>query len=118
MTDLLTTIHPTGTALTLWDWGLFFKVYPFRSAVFCTTVSPLVGCGSAPRTDGLWWSEAIIHIYHLWRIARALPGTPMSPLGNIMTPVRPGQLPLAPDGTIIQYTDTCYTEAYVLLQLH
>jgi hypothetical protein len=65
--------HPLGTALTPWDWGLFFKVYSFRSAVFCTTGSPLVGCGSSPRTDGLGRKEAIIHIYHPWRIARAPP---------------------------------------------
>jgi hypothetical protein len=36
VTDSPTAIHPIGTALTPQDWGLFFKVYSFRSAVFCT----------------------------------------------------------------------------------
>jgi hypothetical protein len=53
LTDSPTAIHPIGTPLTPYDWGLFFKVYFFRSAVFCATGSPLLGCGSSPRTDGL-----------------------------------------------------------------
>jgi len=35
-TDSPTAIHPIGMPLTLWGWGLFFKVYSSRSAVFCT----------------------------------------------------------------------------------
>jgi hypothetical protein len=95
VTDSPTAIHPIGTALTPWGWGLFFKVYSFRSAVFCTTGSPLVGCGSSLCTDSLGWRGAVIRIYHPWRIARALIGPPLSPLGNMMTPVWPGRLPLA-----------------------
>jgi len=34
-------------------WGFFFKVYSFRSAVFCRTGSPLLGCGYLTHTDGL-----------------------------------------------------------------
>jgi len=52
-TDSPTAIHPLGTALTPQDWGLFFKVYSFRSAVFRATGSPLIGYGSLPCTDGL-----------------------------------------------------------------
>jgi len=62
------------------------QVYSFRSAVFCATGSPLVGCGSSPCADGLGWREAIIHIYHPWRIARAPLGPPVSPLSNLVTP--------------------------------
>jgi len=66
-TDSPTAIHPIGMALTLWGWGLYFKVYSIRSAVFCTvdqlcsaqTGSPLIGHGSSPRKDGLGWREAI-----------------------------------------------------------
>jgi hypothetical protein len=52
-TDSPTAIPPIGTALTSEDWGLFFKVYSFRSAVFCATGSRLLGYGSSPCTDGL-----------------------------------------------------------------
>jgi hypothetical protein len=44
---------PWGTALTPYDWGLFFKVYSFRSTVFCVTGSPRIGYGCSPCTDGL-----------------------------------------------------------------
>jgi hypothetical protein len=53
VTDSHIAIHLIGTALIPQDWGLFFKIYSFRSAVFCATGSPLVGCGSSPGTDGL-----------------------------------------------------------------
>jgi len=76
--------------------GIFFKVYSFRSVEFCTTGSPLVGCGCSPRTDGLGRREAIIRIYRPWRIARAPLRPPVSPLGKLVTPVRPGRLPLTP----------------------
>ena len=66
-TDSPTAIHPIGTALT--PIGDFFKVYSFRSAVFCATVSPLVGYGSSPFTDGLECREVICRIYHRWGIA-------------------------------------------------
>jgi hypothetical protein len=52
-TDQPTAIYPIVTAFTPWDWGLFFKVYSFRSAVFCVTGSPDVGYGSSPCTDDL-----------------------------------------------------------------
>jgi hypothetical protein len=95
-TDSPTAIHPIGMALRLQDWGLFFKVYSFRSAVFCATGSPLVGYGSLLRKDGLGGRKAIFSIYHPLRIARALLGPPMSPLGNTTTLVQPGWLPLTP----------------------
>ena len=76
--------------------GIFFKVYFFRSTVFCATGSLLVGCGCSPCTDGLVWREAIICIYRPWRIARAPLGPPVSPLGNPVTPVQPSRLPLTP----------------------
>jgi hypothetical protein len=106
VTDSPTAIYPIGTALTPYGWGLFFKVYSFRSAVFCATGSHPVGCGSAPRTDGLGWKEAIIRVYHPWRIARALLGPPVSPLGNMMTPLRPGRLPLTPNRHFTLKMDT------------
>jgi len=49
-----------------------------------------MGCGSSPHTDGLGQREAIICIYHSWRIARAPLRPPVSPLGNLVTPVQPG----------------------------
>ena len=61
---------------------------------FCTTGSPLIGCGCSPCTDGLGWREAIIRIFHPWRIAGAPIGPPVSPLSNPVTPVQPGRLPL------------------------
>ena len=51
--------------------GIFFKVYTFRSAVFCATGSPLVGYGPSPCTDGHECREAICRIYHPWGIAEA-----------------------------------------------
>jgi len=54
-TDLPTAIHPLGTAHSHHRIGDCFS---FRSAVFCATGSPLVGCGSSPRTDGLGRREA------------------------------------------------------------
>ena len=39
-------IHTVG-------FGIVFKVYYFRSAVFCATGVPLVRCSYSPRTDGL-----------------------------------------------------------------
>jgi hypothetical protein len=97
-TDSPAVILPIGTTFTPWDWGLCFKVYSFRSPVFCITGSPTVACGSSPRTEGLGRSEAIICIYHSWRIARALLGPPMSPIGNVMTPVLASRLPFTPQG--------------------
>ena len=49
---------------------------------------------SSPRTDSLGQREAIIRICHPRRIARALLRPPVSPLGNMATPVRPSRLPL------------------------
>jgi hypothetical protein len=65
--------------------------------VFCVTGLPLVESGSLPRTDGLGRREAIISIYHPWRIARAHIGPPMLPVGNVMIPVRVGRLPVSPE---------------------
>ena len=36
LTDLPTALHPIHTVPTPRDWGLFFKVYSFRSSLFCT----------------------------------------------------------------------------------
>ena len=61
VTDSPTAIHPIGTAITLKNWGWFFKVYYFKSAVFCATRSPLVGCGSSPSVKQYWlqwWNVA------------------------------------------------------------
>jgi len=91
VTDRLTHCHSSlrhGTHTV--GLGIVFKVYSFRSAVFCATGSPLAGCGSSPRINGLGWREAIIHIYRPWRIARALVRPPVSPLGNTVTLVQPG----------------------------
>jgi len=88
-----------STVLTHLVLGLFFKVYAFRSAVFYATGSPLVECGSSPRTDGLGRREAIIRIYGPWTIPKAPLGPPVSTLGNTVAPVLPGRLPLtAPSG--------------------
>ena len=77
--------------------GNVLKVYSFRSAVFCATGPPLVGCGSSPRTDGLGRREAVILIYSPCRkLESPTPRPPVSPLGNLMTPVRPDRLPLTP----------------------
>jgi len=53
--------------------GIVFQSLLLRSAVFCATGSPLVGCGPSPHTDGLGRREALIHIYRPRRIARVPP---------------------------------------------
>jgi len=83
--------------------------------VFCATGSPLVGCGSSPRTDGLGWREAVIRTYHPWRIARAPLGPPMSPLGTMMTPEWPSRLPLLHfnvDSVPILFFFKCHNETW------
>jgi len=76
--------------------GNVLKVYSFRSAVFCATGPPLVGCGSSPRTDGLGRREAIIRIYRPWRIARAPLGPPVSPPRQPSDPGTARPTPLDP----------------------
>jgi len=74
--------------------------------------SPLVGCGSSPCTDGLGWREAIIRIYRPWRIARAPLKPPVSPLGNLVTPVWPSWLLVTPGLHLIS---TVFIEMFMLL---
>ena len=88
--DSPTASHPIGMALTPQDWGMFFKVYSLRSAVFCANrvTSHRLWLFSMHRPS--WAREAIFRIYHPSERAT------MAPLGNTATPVQPGRLPLAP----------------------
>ena len=97
--DRLTRCHSSlrhGTQ-TLGLGGLFFKVYSF--GLLCPArqghCSQDVALQHARMI--LWWREAVIRAYRPRRIARALLRPPVSPLGNTVTPVRPGRLPLTPN---------------------
>jgi hypothetical protein len=62
-----TAIHPIGMALTPWDWGLFLKVYSFRSAVFCTNrVTSRTLCLFTTHRRSWVKRGYVWRIYHLW----------------------------------------------------
>jgi len=81
---------------------VFSRFTPLDPLCSVQTRSPLVGCGSSPRTDGLGWRGAMfIRIYHPWRTARSPPQAGSITSGNMPSRARPSQLPLTPAITLV-----------------